>query len=76
MFVLRYCVCVSVGLLAALSLETSSLAQTQLSMAETSEAAKLRLDPQIPLKSQPRVSDIKQMKAASGKPALDDAQEL
>ena len=68
MFVLRYCVCVSVGLLAALSLETSSLAQTQLSMAETSEAAKLRLDPQIPLKSQPRVSDIKQMKAASGKP--------
>ncbi len=68
MFVLRYCVCVSVGLLAALSLETSSLAQTQLSIAETSEAAKLRLDPQIPLKSQPRVSEIKQMKAASLKP--------
>ncbi|MDJ0508348.1 MAG: TolC family protein [Crocosphaera sp.] len=67
MFVLRYCVCVSVGIVAALSLETSSLAQPPLSIAETSEAAKLELDPPIPLESQPRVTEIKEMKASPQK---------
>ncbi|MGK7942544.1 MAG: TolC family protein [Crocosphaera sp.] len=74
MFFLRYCVCVSVGLAAALSLETWSLAQTPLSIPETSEAAKLQLDPQTPSESQPRVSDIKGMNPSSSKLQQDKKQ--
>ncbi len=63
MFVLRYCVCVSVGLLSALSPNTELMAQTVSS--KESEASKLLLQPENSLKSQPRVTDIKQMKESS-----------
>ncbi|MDJ0658570.1 MAG: TolC family protein [Crocosphaera sp.] len=62
MFVLRYCVCVSVGLLAVLSSNTGLMAQTISLIEGESQAAKLRLKPETP---QPRVSDIKQMKEPS-----------
>ncbi|WP_107666308.1 TolC family protein [Cyanothece sp. BG0011] len=65
MFVLRYCVCVSVGLLSTLSLNTELMAQTVSSGPGKSEAAKLLLPSDNSLKSQPRVSDIKQMKESS-----------
>lgn len=65
MFVLRYCVCVSVGLLSTLSLNTELMAQTVSSGQGKSEAAKLLLPSDNSLKSQPRVSDIKQMKESS-----------
>ncbi len=65
MFVLRYCVCVSVGILAALSFETSLMAQTLSSVEGESEAAKLLLEPEKPLKTEPRVSEIKQMRESS-----------
>ncbi|MEL4896462.1 TolC family protein [Crocosphaera sp. Alani8] len=62
MFVLRYCVCVSVGLLAILSWNTRLTAQTTLSIEGESDAAKLSLDSEL---SQPRVSEIKKMKGSS-----------
>ncbi len=62
MFVLRYCVCVSVSLLAALSWDTGLMAQTVPSIEGESEAKKLSLDPNT---SQPRVSEIEQMKESS-----------
>ena len=62
MFVLRYCVCVSVSLLAVLSWNTGLTAQTVSSIEGKSEAEKLSLDPD---KSQPRVTDIKQMQESS-----------
>ena len=62
MFVLRYCVCVSVSLLAILSWDTGLRAQTTSLMEGDSEAAKLMLQPETP---QPRVSDLKQMKESS-----------
>ncbi|ACB50242.1 unknown [Crocosphaera subtropica ATCC 51142] len=65
MFVLRYCVCASVSLLSALSWNTGLMAQTVSSVEGESEAAKLLLQPNSSLKSQPRVSDIKRMKDAS-----------
>jgi OMF family outer membrane factor len=67
MFFLRYCVCVSVGILAALPFETSLMAQTLSSVEGESEAAKLLLEPEKPLKTEPRVSDIKQMGESSVK---------
>ena len=62
MFVLRYCVCVSVSLLAVLSWNTGLTAQTVSSPEGESEAEKLSLDAD---KSQPRVTDIKQMQESS-----------
>lgn len=65
MFVLRYCVCVSVGLLSVLSWNTELMGQTVSAQEKESEAAKLLLQPKNSLKSQPRVIDIKQMKGSS-----------
>ncbi|MDJ0583341.1 TolC family protein [Crocosphaera sp.] len=62
MFVLRYCVCVSVSLLAVLTWNTGLTAQTVSSLEGKSEAEKLSLDPD---NSQPRVTDIKQMQESS-----------
>ncbi|MGB5596676.1 MAG: TolC family protein [Crocosphaera sp.] len=73
MFFLRYCVCVSVGILAALPFETSLMAQTLSSVEGESEAAKLLLEPEKPLKTEPRVSDIKQMGESSVKSQTEKA---
>ena len=62
MFVLRYCVSVSVVFLAALSFEPLVMAQTMSFIEGESESAKLLLEPEKPFKSEPRVSDIKQMR--------------
>ena len=62
MFVLRYCVCVSVSLLAVLSWNTGLTAQTVSSLEGESEAEKLSLDSEL---SQPRVTEIRQMQESS-----------
>ncbi|MGK7954337.1 MAG: TolC family protein [Crocosphaera sp.] len=62
MFVLRYCVCVSVSLLAVLSWDTGLRAQTTSLTEGDSEASKLMLQPESP---EPRVTDLKQMKESS-----------
>ncbi|MEM8780515.1 MAG: TolC family protein [Cyanobacteria bacterium P01_G01_bin.49] len=71
MFVLRYCVCVSFGILMVLAGETSLTAQTVSSSDDVLETPKTRFDDSHLVnsgaRSEPRVIEIKQMEESSKK---------